>query len=92
MRRPVIQQDGNPDLLSQLWKQYSKTLSPRRIQEPILIISFLTGKMEIIPMLYNLFLNIGKSESPLASFFKATIALVTAMHGKNGTKNKNYRQ
>lgn len=69
-------------------KTIFKTLSPRRIQEPILIISFLTGKMEIIPMLYNLFLNIGKSESPLTSFFEASITLVTAKRGKNGTKKQ----
>ena len=44
--------------------------------------------MEIIPMLYNLFLNIGKSESPLTSFFEASITLVTAKRGKNGTKKQ----
>ena len=39
-------------------------------------------------MTYNVFRNIDKKESPLTSFFEASITPVTAMHDKNGTENK----
>lgn len=48
----------------------------------------LTRKKMISPMPCNLFLNTGRSESLLTSFSEAIITLVTAMHDKNGTKNK----